>query len=262
MNTIIKNLISLASDGAFASETAILPMSAFKWGVLYKIAVAEDVAPYVYRGLLRHEDDKAANIPQGVLALFAKAQFSDIDHIDAELDITATDTQRLTYVVKKYQLKDIVYKERHSIDTSKTSLDLLALILQNTDVIFRNGIRLRGIVELGVFLRTKGQYVDFVKIEQWLKKLKLRRMATLQASVLISCFAFEEDEFPYCRKTDKKAEKFATHALMKEYVRNKYERRAGRYNISNCFRFRKYSRSESLSKAVSTVMRSLSEIEE
>lgn len=262
MNTILKNLISLTAEGAFSAEKEILPMNAFKWNVLYKIAQIEDVAPYIYKGILRHESDNRTNIPEALVESFAKAVFNNKDEITSSFDITDTESQKLTYVLKKYLLKDIVYKERHSIDTSKISLDLLSIILQNTNIIIRYGIRLRGIVELGIFLRTKGQYVDFVKIEGWLQKLKLRRMASLQASILVDFFSFEADEFPYIKKLEKKSRKLTEYSLDKVYSGNKHEREFKKYSISNCVKFHEYSRSEAFFKGVSTIVRSLSEIEE
>lgn len=262
MNTVINNLISLAKEGAFGNEEKVAPMSQFKWDALNKLANIEDVAPYVSNAIARHAADKLANIPPRTREKFSKDTFTGADGISASFNIADTDSLKLSYPLKRYLLKDIAYKERHSIDTSKVSLDLLSLILQNTNIILRGGIRLRGIIELGLFLRTKGQNVDFVKVESWLQKLKLRRMASLQASVLISLFSFEEAEFPYIKKVDPRAGGLAMASLERAYTLNRLERAPGKYNIRNCITFGRYSRSEALCKATSTIVRSISEIEE
>ena len=54
---------------------------------------------------------------------------------------------------------------------------------------------------MGEYLRTRGNKVDFVKLENWLNTLKLSAMAELQGNVLISVFGFEEDEIPFVTKT-------------------------------------------------------------
>ena len=262
MNTIINNLISLSKEGAFSCKEDIKPMSAFKWNILYKMAEIEDIVPYVCRGLERHREDMRSNIPPMVMDMFSKASFTNADEIKLQFDLSDIDSQKLSYPLKRYLLKDIIYKEKHSIDTSKISLDLLSLILQNTSIILRSGIRLRGIMELGIFLRTKGQLVDFVKVESWLQKLKLKKMAALQASVLTDYFGFELVEFPYVKKTDKRAAALTEKSLNKVYWMNKQERQTSKYNIRNCITFHRYSHSESLCKATSTIIRSLSEIEE
>lgn len=262
MNVIFKNLVSLASEGAFSTTNTVVPMSEFKWNILYKIAVLEDVAPYVRNGINSHEDDKNANIPYDVKIMFEKAVFMDQDKIDKYFDMTDLDRQMLTYVVKKYMLKDIVYKERHSIDTSKISLDFLSVILQNTNLILRNGIRMRGIIETGIFLRTKGQLVDFVKVETWLRRLKLKKMASLQASILVDVFGFEKDEFPYIRKFRKNGQSLTVKSLERVAKANRLDRTFSKYSIANYIRYFGYSHSEAFCKTVSTLTRCLSEIEE
>lgn len=262
MNVILNNIIALLSEGAFQKESDIAPMSEFKWHVLLSISQIEDVSPYIYKGVLRHNDDQNMNIPSDVKDELAKANFSNIDRIQTSFDLNSHNSAGLSYPVKRYVFKDIIYKERHSIDTSTTSLDLLAVILQNSDNILRYGIRLRGIIELGIFLRTKGQHVDFLKIETWLQKLKLTKMATLQAGILVSTFSFDEDEFPFVRKFDKSAPQLIARSLNRVYKAHKLDRSFSKYNISNCIRFRKYSRSEAFCKATSNIAKSLSEIEE
>lgn len=262
MTIVIENLISLLREGAYQTIHSIQPMSEFKWKILYKLSLIEDVAPYVYKGLLAHDNDINANITTETKDMFAASTFSDDDGIDSDFDIDDIEKQKLSYAVKRYTLKDIVFKERHSIDTSKITLDLLAIILQNANIILRNGIRLRGIIELGIFLRTKGQLVDFVKLETWIQRLKLRKMARLQASILIQIFDFTQDEFPYIRKTDKYARPLTEKSLYRVYRANKLDRTFSKYNISNCVKFYSYSHSEAICKAASTIVKSLSEIEE
>lgn len=262
MNIVIENLISLLCEGAFQAKRSIMPMSEFKWRILYKLAVIEDVAPYIYKGVLSHEYDSCLNIPTEVKDQLAASTFNEADDIDSNFDIEDIEKQKLSYIVKRYTLKDIVYKERHSIDTSKITLDLLAIILQNTNAILRNGIRLRGITELGIFLRTKGQLVDFVKLEAWIQRLKLRKMSRLQASVLTQIFGFTQDEFPYIKKNDKRAKPLAEKSIYRVYRANKLNRPFSKYNISNSIRFYGYSHSEAICKATSTIVRNLSEIEE
>lgn len=272
MNAILNNLITLAATGAFGNDGIIIPMSQFKWNILCKIAELEDISPYVSKGIQKFGDESAeiivpngesyANISREAKETLRNSVFNNSDNIKFDLDITDIDSLRLTYILKKYILKDIIDKERHSIDTSKTSLDFLSLIVQNTDVILRQGIRLRGIIEIGRFLRTKGQYVDFIKVETWLNKLKLMHIATMQASVLTDLFSFEKDEFPYIKKIDKKSKSLAEYSLNRIYRANKRSREFSKYNIRNCIKFFKYTRSEALCKAFYIMGKGLADIEE
>lgn len=262
MNIVISNMLKLACDGAFNTQSRIKPMSDFKWRALYKLSVRQDVVPYVSKGLDIHIDDVTCNVNNETKKLFKSASFIGVDEISDKFVFSDVESLNLSHPFKRFMLKDIVEKERHAIDTSIVSLDMLAVIIQNINLTLRYGVRLRGIITLGHFLRTKGQSVDFIKIEAWLAKLKFLRMARFQASILISMFGFDKNEFPYIDKLEKKAEQKAYRSIMRDYVASKFGRVSSKNAIYNCFKFYRYARSESIFKMSANVRRSLSEIEE
>lgn len=112
------------------------------------------------------------------------------------------------------RLDKIQNDERHAIDTSVETIHLLRLIVGNVNGILANGINLRGIIELGKYLRTRGDKVDFVKLERWLTKLHIQRMAQLEGSVLITFFDFEKDEIPFVRFVERGAYRHPAVALL------------------------------------------------
>ena len=105
------------------------------------------------------------------------------------------------------RLTKIQDDERHAIDTSIETVYLLRIIVGNVNSILKNGINLKGIIQLGNYLRTKGDKVDFVKLEKWLTRLRIQRIAQLEGSVLITFFDFEKDEIPFVRRVEKGAYK-------------------------------------------------------
>ena len=54
------------------------------------------------------------------------------------------------------RLTKIQDDERHAIDTSIETVYLLRIIVGNVNSILKNGINLKGIIQLGNYLRTKG----------------------------------------------------------------------------------------------------------
>ena len=82
------------------------------------------------------------------------------------------------------RLAKIQKEEPHVIDTSMETVYLLRLIVSNANAMLSGGISIRGIIQLGQYLRTRGDKVDFVKLDNWLTKLHLQRMAQLEGSVL------------------------------------------------------------------------------
>ena len=63
--------------------------------------------------------------------------------------------------------------------------------------ILNEGISLKLVVDLGVFLRRRGDRVDFVTLQEWIDRLALQRSANLVASLLMGLLCFGADELPF-----------------------------------------------------------------
>lgn len=174
-----------------------------------------------------------------------------------------------------HRLEKIQENERHAIDTSVETLHLLRIIVSNVNGIISSGISIKGIIQLGQYLRTKGDKVDFVKLELWLRKLHIQRMAQLEGSILILFFDFEQDEIPFVNRIERGAYKLTLRSL--EYNANEqhdieftqtstgFVKTTGgtmRKNIRSSMRYLSYAPIETISNFTSKVFRSLSEIEE
>lgn len=173
------------------------------------------------------------------------------------------------------RLIHIQANERHAIDTSMDTVYLLRLIVSNVNGILSGGINLRGIIQLGQYLRTRGDKVDFVKLDNWLRQLHIQRMAQLEGSVLITFFNFEEDEIPFMRHVERGAYKLTLRSLyynIKDQEEIKFQQtRSGfvkttggtmRKNLRRSMRYFSYAPIETTSNFLNNFFRSLSEIEE
>ena len=173
------------------------------------------------------------------------------------------------------RLSKIQDDERHAIDTSIETVYLLRIIVDNVNSILKNGINLKGIIQLGNYLRTKGDKVDFVKLEKWLAKLRIQRIAQLEGSVLITFFDFEQDEIPFVCHVEPGAYKHTLRSLyynITEHQDIQFEQNnAGfvhttggtmRKNLRRSIRFLQYAPIETMSNFMNNFFRSLSEIEE
>ena len=173
------------------------------------------------------------------------------------------------------RLTKIQKEEPHVIDTSMETIYLLRLIVSNANAMLSGGISIRGIIQLGLYLRTRGDKVDFVKLDNWLIKLHLQRMAQLEGSVLITFFDFEQDEIPFVRHVEPGAYKHTLRSLyynITEHQDIQFEQNnAGfvhttggtmRKNLRRSMRFLQYAPIETMSNFMNNFFRSLSEIEE
>jgi len=183
---------------------------------------------------------------------------------------------RLNNFILNRRLRHIQKNERHQIDASMTTLELLNIIVKNINLTFNHGISLSGISEMGSFLRTKGDKVDFVKLDEWLRKLHIQRMAQLEGSVLISVFKFEQEEIPFVNKIEPRAYGLTLRTLEHHtddsveewhfkqghagFVHN--NTRVTRRNLRRSMRYISYAPIETSSHFLKNFAKSLSEIEE
>ena len=189
MDVITRNFFRLLRSGALNEYEPLEPMSAFKWNRLYQMVHAQHVEVPTQKGIRHHQYDDMMNIPTQLITEVADTP-------------EAPSNPQLSNRWLNHRLRKIEEAERHAIDTNVGSLDVLKIIVQNVSTMLNKGMMLSGLIQLGSYLRTKGDKVDFVKLEAWLSKLHIRRMAQLQGSMLMAVFNFEQDEIPFVEREE------------------------------------------------------------
>lgn len=271
MDVIQRNFFRILSSGAFNSQSNIEPMSPFKWRRLMQMVDAQQVIPVFVKGINKHSLDEGLRLPDSIIADI-KARMNDNRTLSAKVP----ENVRLSSRLLNHRLKGIIHNELHSIDTSIEALDILKLIISNSQSMLTRGMDLDGIITLGQYLRTRGDKVDFVKLDAWLSSLMLHPMAELQGNILISVFGFDEDELPFVTKYDQKAYKLTLRSvsdLAKDTAQEWHfkQNSAGfvrnngavlRRNLRRSLRYVGYAPLETVSNFANNFVRSLSEIEE
>ena len=107
------------------------------------------------------------------------------------------------------RLKKIQKAESQAADSSIETVYLLRIIIANVNATMNHGIPVRGIIQLGQYLRSRGDKVDFIKLERWLSKLHISRFAQLQGNILIALFGFDKEELPFVKQIERKAIKLS-----------------------------------------------------
>jgi hypothetical protein len=266
MDIIQRNFFRLLRSGVLNEYESLEPMSNFKWNRLFQIIKVQGVEDIALKGIKNHTYDENANIPKPLIDTLSETEGEQAD----------TALPQMSNSILKKRLKKIQSEERHHIDASMTTLDLLNIIVKNTENILNQGISLKYISEIGSFLRTKGDKVDFVKLENWLSTLHIQRMAQLEGSILISVFGFEEDEIPFVKKVEKSAYPLTIKTLARTeketakewsfrqsnigFVHN--NSKALRKNLRRSIRYVDYAPIETVSNLFHNFAKSLSEIEE
>lgn len=91
--------------------------------------------------------------------------------------------------------------ERHNIDTSTETLELLNILVYNVSHMEREGVAVCGLIAFGRYLRERGHLVDYVKLDTWLRRLHIEGITSALTSLLTEAFAFSDDEFPFPHKS-------------------------------------------------------------
>ena len=258
--------------GKFRKETAVAsPPEIVKDAIKFvKEHLDSPVSVYLTERYLIN--DKKANYKQ-IAELIEEIQ----KKLDQQEERKATDNGiNLSNGLLNKKYHKIIHNELHSIDTSVETLDILKLIVSNTNAMLNHGINLDSIIRLGQYLRKKGDKVDFLKLEGWLSSLHLQRMAQLQGSILIAVFGFEKDEIDFVKKEEPIAYKLTIKIisnLVKDTAGEWHFRQnsAGfvqnngkmlRRNLRRSYKYINYAPLETTSNFINGFIRGLSEIEE
>lgn len=273
MNIIKRNFFRALRAGVFETNEQLEPMSLYKWEQLIQLAERHNVAHHVINSLLLNELHPNFSFPENVQERWKEIRRKSISRPDTEY-VFDKNNIRLTNFFLNRRLKRIIDAELHSIDTNTDTLYLLGLYISITSHILIEGIKLDEIIQLGTFLRRSGDKVDYVKFDNWINKLKLRRIITLESSIMIQLFDFSYNEFPFIQKEERKAGKLtlkdinsttSRDLLFKQgndiFVHNK-NNKATLWHIRHCSRLMKYYPLEVTSNFVHNFASSLSEIEE
>ena len=200
MDVITRNFFRLIRSGSLNEQEPMEPMSAFKWQRLFQMVQTQHVEASTLKGIANHHEDEMMNIPQELTEALNSSTHQQ-------------PKAQLSNRFLNYRLQKIINNEYHAIDTNIEAVELLRIIVNNVSSMLNKGIMLGGLIQLGSFLRTKGDKVDFVKLERWLSKLHIRRMAQLQGSMLMAVFQFEQDELPFVEHVEPSAYKLVMRSV-------------------------------------------------
>ena len=117
--------------------------------------------------------------------------------------------ERLTNLLLNRQLSSIVERElreqspcrvvvnSRNVETLPPTLAVLHCLLHISHYLLNDGLALKQLVDLGVYMRSNGQNVDFVKLQDWIETLSLERVAQVAGLLLQDLLHFTPDELPF-----------------------------------------------------------------
>ena len=195
MDIIQRNFLRLLRCGAFGKTEPIEPMSHWKWNRLYQISQIHGVTPWIRNGIRRCQNDFFLQMPPSLRQHFEEDQTSTREEQGPE---------ELTNPMLNRKLQQLA-EESGSEDPTFNLLLRLIHIARN---IMTQGISLRQLVMLGIYLRTTKDTIEYEVLKTWIHRLDMGRMARLEGSMLMELFDFTEQEIRFTDATvDKKTRK-------------------------------------------------------
>lgn len=208
MKILLRNFINLLSIGVFETEDTVELMSEYKWNKLLHIAKVNNVQDFINTGIAKTEVANPSLIPQNIshaITVEACRPFETNKANDGYSDFSISrKAKKFSCFYFNHQYEKLVSAEIHNIDTSVESLLLLNKLLGNINSLLNSGLDLRLLADLGTYLRNYGDKIDFVKIDNWIKLLNIKKMASLIGVCLILIFHFEKEELPFIKYESKK----------------------------------------------------------
>ena len=283
MDIIRRNFLRLLRAGAFNENEAIEPMSRFKWDIIFHVANIHDVVGVVFKGMSVN-NGYADIIPQDIIAkyreiLYNNANIPYTNDGNDNFPLLRIPDAGLSHMCNRflnYRLSSIREKEPLAEDSSIETLNMLDIIVQATERAMTYGLSLATILRIGMYLRNDGDKVDYIKLEKWLRRLNILRMAQLEGSILIDVFGFEQDEIPFVNRIESSAGRLAIMAIeqpiridIEEWKINQKSTifitnnsKAMMKTVKNCMRYFFFAPLEATSNFLHRFVSSLSNLEE
>lgn len=276
MYIVQRNFFRLIRCGAFGQQEQVEPMSVFKWGQLFQLAIIHDVADDVYQGLQQCKGQFFLHMTDAQWNLWEKT-INDIRLTPIHEDMEEDDLLRadhLTNPLLNRKLQAILDDENSDTRTRQ----LLLTVIRTSRHILNEGVPIKELIRLGKELRQEGNRADFALLEKWIKSLKFQQAAYLEATLLVELFGFEKEEIPFAITKDDSHVKQVAQELI-EFTHSKpknYYFSQGNDNIfihtnngsailghvRRSARYFRYFPSETLTNFLASFAHSLSHIEE
>ena len=175
MDIIQRNFLRLLRCGAFGKTEPIEPMSHWKWNRLYQISQIHGVTPWIRNGIRRCQDDFFLQIPPSLRQHFEDRKLQQLAEESGSEDPTFNLLLRLIHIARN---------------------------------IITQGISLRQLIMLGIYLRTTKDTIEYEVLKTWIRRLEMGHMARLEGSMLMELFDFTEQEIRFTdAAVDKKTRK-------------------------------------------------------
>ena len=161
--------------------------------------------------------------------------------------------------------------------TEDLTFNLLLRLIHIARNIITQGISLRQLIMLGIYLRTTKDTIEYDVLKTWIQRLEMGRMARLEGSLLMELFNFKESEIRFTdASTDRSTQKAVDDIFQlteknaadwyftqgKSIFVRTSDSRAMMWHVKQSARYMRYYPAEAVTNFMRNFAHSLSHIEE
>ncbi len=176
-------------------------MSVYKWEKLYQYTLIHQVTPESYQGLKHCESQFLLHLSDKLWEVWERvASGKDMLNVNEKEKADLLRPDHLTNPMLNHKLQDILDDEKSDMNTRRQLLKIIRIVRH----ILNEGMPVKLLMELGVFIRNEGHRVDYITLQKWVDKLHLSPMCQLEGELLIQLFGFDKEEIPFMGDKEEK----------------------------------------------------------
>lgn len=183
MDIVTRNFFRLLRAGVLGSEEEAEPMSAWKWGRAYHLAMVHGVEAETWAGIKRMEGQFFMRLTDGQRTQWEKSALTAP---------RAADTALPPRVEKRLRRM-----EEGIAPTDYATFNVMRSLVVLSHSLLTAGRWVRQLLSLAVLLSGGRLRTDSYMVEAWAKDLGMERMLQLEGALLTHLFAIGEERLPF-----------------------------------------------------------------
>lgn len=169
MDIIIRNTLTTILNKHFSANMPLEPMSKYKW---------QEVEQLLH--LLDLSDDESVTLPHSSPVCMRNRRLNK-------------------------RLDSIRKQEEDDNDRAPLTWEYFSLMVYNAELLLGGRIHFSQFIKMSLMLREHGHLIDYLKVEQWLRLLRLTKPASWITSIMTDVFRLTPEEIAYSYKHHKDA---------------------------------------------------------
>lgn len=182
MEITTRNLFRLLRAGMLGRQEQVEPMSAWKWGQAYRLAMVHGVEAETWKGVTLLQQQFFMRLPDALRTQWEKSA------LNARHAPSTPIPSRLAKKLSRMEDDAPLYAD--------SSFSVLRSMVTLSQSLLTADRWVRQLLSLAAMLDTNGLRIDREQLEKWVKELHMERMVQLEGALLTNLLEISEERLP------------------------------------------------------------------